>query len=268
MYGSSPLESAVKKLDPLYEKVHGGYFGVIAGGLGIAVMVAMWALVGLVDPITEFSTWIHNVSGVFTSAGALTEGTNAVFLILTFVTVFFVAFFLLFLIRGCFAGEQHHPGSLWAALIAGFVTIAGFVIVAIANTTTQAMLVTYGAVLLIFGVFFAMLFFNTAEMTNSEFGRFPPLVGYFINLLGAAFLFFLIPQLYAAGDFLKVVATTNPVQYIPTVGATGQTIFAFLTTTGLYYTRYFEWAFALGFFGWMLVTGVYTLWRKKEWAIF
>ncbi len=231
-------ENTVKKLEPVFKKVNGGYFG-ITGAIASAIFIGIAAILFFtIEPFTIYSHWISNLGGAVTNAGAPSPGANIVFSVGLIVTAVLVTFFVIDLTNKLFAGDQKAKFLVVIFIAAGILSLVGILGVAFFDMKSSSFIHIISATAFFFGGLGLMLFFGLACFFNSGFSRLQGVFSLAMAGIGSIFLLQFVPLLLA-----------------------GENLFVFIVSASSTYDnlRFWEWIWLFSFLAWILETGIYSV---------
>ena len=167
-----------KKLEPVYKRIHGGYFGIFTAIIGMLTVIVASILFYSVEPFTIYSHWISNLGGVETNSGKAPNGSNLIFSIgliaMSVTTIIFVLYLdnLLLLSK-----NQKFPRIVICSLIFGVLSLIGNVGVALFDLKSQPMLHSYSAIILFVSMIFMILFFSISMFFNKDVSKIQTFIG-------------------------------------------------------------------------------------------
>ena len=236
------ITELIKKIDekfqPLYEKVKGGYFGVLSAIAGVISISIASILFYSVEPFTFFTHWISNLGGIVTNSGEYPNGAFIVFSIGLFIIAILAIPFVVNLASKMLSDEQRFPWLVHLAVLAGIATLIGIIGVALFDMKGQLYLHTYSSMLFFIGAALMMFLFSLAMLFNSKISWKQASVGLITSGVSLVFLLTFIPHLGPSGDIISILA------------AAGEE---------LALTRFFEWMFLFSYFTWSIETGLFSL---------
>ncbi len=231
-----------KWLDPLYKKVPGGYFGIIAAILGSVTILTCSILYYSAEPFTFYSNWISDLGGVRTNSGIPPNGSNIVFsvglILLTIISIPYILHLMDYLL----SRKQRLRFLVHLSAIFGVITIIGVIGVSIVDIKSDPLGHTYFATMFFFGGMAIMLFFSLSMFCNSDIPRKHALFGLICSIVPMIFIFTFTPYAIKGENIFLLVVSTDPQLGI---------------------SRFWEWMYLFALFAWFLETGIFTL-KSKE----
>nr|MDO8108986.1 hypothetical protein [Candidatus Sigynarchaeota archaeon] len=228
------------KLDFLYKRVEGGYFGILTAIIGGITILTCSILYYLAEPFDFFSNWISDLGGVVTNSGRSPNGSNIVFsvglILLSIISVPFIYYLLKYLL----ARKQRLKMFVYLAVISCLITYVGVIGVSIIDIKTDPIVHTYFATLFFLGGMAIMLFFSLA-MAFNNIPRKQVLFGFICASIPLIFISTFAPYAMQGENVFLLVVSTDPKMGI---------------------TRFWEWMYLFALLAWFFETGLFLLKNK------
>lgn len=232
------LKNSIKIFDPLFEKIHGAYFAIIAACAGVFTIIIAALVFFTIEPFDFFSHWISNLGGTITNTGKFTNGLSILFSTGLIVTAIFIMPFILYLAKTLLTDGQKHHILIMIALIFGIGLIVGIFGVAIFNLKSYIIIHIIFATIFFVSIGGMVIFFTLAMFFNSDASLSQALIGVITIIITIAFYTsYMIWSLQGIDPITIVSSTDNKFIFI----------------------RFYEWIIIITFFFWLLVNGIYIL---------
>ena len=231
-----------KKFEPLYKKIHGGYFGIFTAIFGLLTVVIASILFYAVEPFTIYSHWISNLGGAVTNSGKIPNSSNVVFSIGLIAMGSISAIFVLYLGNLLLSSKnQKFPRLVVCFLIFGVLSLVGTVGVALFDMKSQPLFHVYFATILFISLTFMILFFSLSILFNKDFSKIQTFLGFLTIIITMILFISFLPLILKGKDLTMLMLSTS---------------------SELSMTRFWEWMSFFAFLTWFFELGFYTLMFK------
>lgn len=187
----------MEKLDKVFEKFNGSYFGIIAFFISMVSITMALSLYLEVD--SSFGITTNFVSDLGTGP----NGSNIVFNIGMIFTGTFLIFFYLYL--GKFLKKLDDSNSINVGMIAGLIGSIGEILIALfpldSNNVFLYNMHILGAGLLFYGILIMLLIYGTSEYRSSEIPNLLAIISYISAILFGVFITLVIVQYLTSISF-------------------------------------------------------------------
>ena len=227
-----------EKFSPLFNKIKGGYFGILITIFGLITIITCIILYSLSEPISIFSHWISDLGGYITNSGASPNGANIIFSIGLIIISILAIPFLLYLTDFLLSKNQKLKFLVFFAFIFSIMTLLGIFGVAFIDIKSEPIIHTAFAALFFLGGMTIMFFFSLAMLFNSDVSNKQAIFGLICSAVPLAFLASFTPYMLDGQNVLTLVLSVDP---------------------ALGVSRFLEWMYLIALFIWFFEIGFYLI---------
>mgnify|MGYP006278219241 CR=1 FL=1 len=232
------LKKISEKLNPLFERINAGYFGIISTISGALTILIASILYFPIEPFNFTTHWISNLGGIITNSGESPNYSYVVFSIGLTITAIFTTLFITGLIRDLLSTSQGFKSFISMGFIVSLFSLIGSLGVGCFNMKSFPVIHTYFAISFFFGSSLMMILFSLAIIMNENYHWLVGVMGVFLATPAVLFELSFIPHLLEGKDIASLVVSTGP---------------------ELALSRLLEWIFVFALFIWLFGIGLYML---------
>jgi len=234
----------MKLFDSVFQRVKGGYFGILTALSGTLTISISAILYLFAEPFTIFSRYISNLGAPFTPLGFSTNGSNLVFTLGLIITGFFAFLFFIFLYRFLKQGLKKNKWIMPISHFLALTSVLGLWIVAIFDYQTNIIGHAVGATMFFFGGFLTVLTFGVTILLNSEISKNQFIAGLIVAVAFFMFILNLMPHaMNPESNIVFILQSMDP---------------------EIAMVRFWEWMILLTLLFWFFEMGLYTLYYEKK----
>lgn len=218
------------KINHIFKKVHGGYFGIISAIIGLITLLIASILQSLTEPFTMFTLFVSNLQ-----QGP--NGANIVFVIgFTFCIIIAIPFFI-YLYQFLQEGSGKKDLILTIAFISSMIGAIGIIIAVIADYKLYLYVHWIGAMVFFFIMIITCILFSISMIQNKKISKMQGITGFIVAPFFIIFLLFFWSTFFPPGLVFGI----------------------FYPGPNYELAKFTEWLAIFAFIAWILDLGIYLI---------